>query len=416
MKTRILGIFLAFMSITMYAQKNELKAAEKTLKKQDYNTAISSIKAAEALISNMDAKMKARFYYAKGQAYMGKKRFQEASNAFKELEKVEKASGRIKYSGKVIEPLKNQMVQEVYKKAAAQYKNKDYKNAAPNFYLTYKLSPRDTIFAYNAAISATLAKDYDTALKYYKELQNMGYTGIQTLYFATNKETGVKENLGSKENRDIQVKIGIYKNPVQEQTESKMGTIIKNSAYILKEQGKTDEALKAAEEARKMFPNDLNLILTQADIYFKLGNTEKFGELMQEAIKQDPTNPLLFFNLGVINFDQGNKEKAKGYYEKAIELRPDYGDAYMNLAVLILDEEKAIVEEMNKNLSDFDKYDELLLKQKNVYKKALPLLEKADKYARSMNTVQTLMNIYSTLEMTDKEKEFSDLYRKMRQK
>jgi tetratricopeptide (TPR) repeat protein len=414
MKTKVIALFLGLASLTMFAQKDEIKAAEKAVKKQDYGAAVSSIKAAEAMIGSMDAKMKAKFYYIKGQAYQGTKDFQTAADAYNALEDLERKTGKEKYTA-TVKPLKNQMVQEVYKKASEQYKSKDYANAVGNFYLTYKLSPQDTTFVYNAAISATLNKDYDTALKYYRELLDLGYTGISTMYFATNKETGVKENLGSKENRDIQVKIGAYKDPVQEQTDSKVGDITKNIAYILKEQGKTDEALAAVKKARGMFPDDLNLILTEADIYYQLGDTEKFGELMQQAVKEDPTNPQLFFNLGVINFDQGKKEEARGYYEKAIELKDDYADAYMNLAVLILDEEKAIVEEMNKNLSDFDKYDELLAKQKGVYKKALPFLEKADKFGRNVNTVQTLMNIYSTLEMTEKEKEFSDLYKKLRQ-
>lgn len=414
MKTKVIALFLGLASITMFAQKNEIKAAEKAVKKQDYGAAVSSVKAAEALIGNMDDKMKAKFYFFKGQAFQGIKDFQTAADAYNALDALEKKTGRKKYS-EAAKPMKSQMVQEVYKKASDQYKSKDYANAIGNFYLTYQLSPQDTIFVYNAAISATLSKDFDTALKYYQELQDLGYTGITTMYFATNKETGVKENLGSKENRDIQVKIGAYKDPVEEKTASKIGDITKNLAYILKEQGKTDEALKAIEKARTMFPDDLNLILTEADIYYQLGDTQKFGELMERAVKEDPTNPQLFFNLGVINFDQGNKEEAKGYYEKAIELQDDYADAYMNLAVLILDEEKTIVEEMNKNLSDFDKYDELLLQQKNVYKEALPFLEKADKFGRNINTVQTLMNIYSTLEMTDKEQEYSALYKKLRQ-
>jgi len=413
MRTKVIALFLGLASVTMFAQKNEIKAAEKAVKKEDYGAAVSSIKAAEALIGNMDAKTKAKFYFIKGQAYQGTKDFQTAVDAYTALEDLEKKTGKKKYTA-AAKPLKNQMVQEVYQKAANQYKSKDYANSMKNFYLTYQLSPQDTTFAYNAAVSATLNKDYDSALKYYQELLDIGYTGISTMYFATNKETGVKENLGSKENRDIQVKIGAYTNPVQENTQSRVGDITKNIAYILKEQGKTDEALKAIEKARGMFPDDLNLILTEADIYYQLGNNEKFAELMERAVKEDPTNPQLFFNLGVINFDQGKKEEARGYYEKAIELKDDYSDAYMNLAVLILDEEKAIVEEMNKNLSDFDKYDELLLKQKGVYKKALPYLESADKYGRSINTVQTLMNIYSTLEMTEKEKEFSELYKKLR--
>lgn len=414
MKTKLTALLLGLATLTTFAQKNEVKAAEKAIKKQDYATAISNVKAAEALMGSMDAKTKAKFLFLKFQAYNGTKDFETAAATYDALLDFEKKTGKKKY-GPAAAPIKNQMTQEVYKRASDQYKAKDYVNSAKNFYLTYKLSPLDTIFIYNAAISATLNKDYDQALGYYKELQDLGYTGISTLYYAVNKETGVKENLGSKENRDIQVKIGVYKDPTQEKTKSKMGDIVKNRAYILKEQGKTDEALAAVKKAREMFPKDLNLILTEADIYFQLGKTEEFGKAMQLAIEEDPNNPQLYFNLGVINFDQGNKEKAESYYKKAIEIKDDYSDAYMNLAVLILDEEKAIVEEMNKNLSDFDKYDELQEKQKGVYKRALPYLEKADQFGRSLNTVQTLMNIYATLEMTEKEQEYAALYKKMRE-
>ena len=79
-----------------------------------------------------------------------------------------------------------------------------------------------------------------------------------------------------------------------------------------------------------------------------------------------------------------------------------------------MNQEKAIVDEMNQNLSDFDKYDELLEKQRGVHREALPYLEKADKYSRSINTVQFLMNIYQTLEMDEKATKFTDLYKQMR--
>lgn len=141
---------------------------------------------------------------------------------------------------------------------------------------------------------------------------------------------------------------------------------------------------------------------------------DKFGELMSEAISLDPNNPILYYNLGVVNYNQGRVEDAKKYYEKAIELKPDYSDAYMNLAVTVLDKDKKIVEEMNKNLSNFKKYDQLALQQKEVYKEALPFLEKADSLNRNIDTVKTLMNIYEVLEMSDKAKEFRDLYKSMR--
>lgn len=413
MKTRILTLALGLASLISYSQKNELKAAEKALKNQDFATAMTAITSAESLIENGDAKLKSKFYFLKGRTYLGKKNYETAATAFQNLIKFENTTKKRKYSSQA-QPLIDQMLNEVSERANNLYKNKDYKNAADDFYLTYVLSPLDTVFIYNAAVSSSLAKEYDASLKYYNELQSLGYTGVATLYYAVNKETGAKENLGAKANRDLFIKSGQYTNPTDEKTESKIGDITKNMAYILKEQGKTDEAIAAIQKARKLYPKDLNLILAESDLYIKLGQMDKFGELMKLATEQDPTNPMLFFNLGVVSQDRKDLKEAKGYYEKAIALKPDYGDAYTNLAALILEKEKPIIEEMNKNLSDFDKYDVLQTKQKAVFKEALPFLEKADKYGRSIGTVRSLMNIYENLAMDAKAKEYRDLYKKMR--
>ena len=413
MKTKVFALVLGLITFSTFAQKNELKTADKAIKIKDYSAAMTAVTAAESLLSKMDDKSKAKFYFLKAQAYFGKKDYQTAANTFEKLFNLENETGKIRYT-ELATTIQNQMVQDVYQQASDQYTAKDYKNASDSFYLTYVLTPLDTVFIYNAAVSSSLALDYDNSLKYYKELREKGYTGISTIYYAISKQTDEKEDLGNEKNRDLQVKLGLYKDPVNEQTESKTGDIIKNVAYILKKQGKTEEAIKAVEEARKLYPKDINLILTQADIYFQLKNMEKYSELMELAIKEDPTNPQLFFNLGVISFNDGKVEEAKKNYEKAIELREDYGDAYLNLAVVIMNQEKAIVDEMNNNLSDFDKYDELQEKQRGVHREALPYLEKADKYSRSINTVQFLMNIYQTLEMDEKATKFTDLYKEMR--
>ena len=413
MKTKVFALVLGLITFSTFAQKNELKTADKAIKIKDYSAAMTAVTAAESLLSKMDDKSKAKFYFLKAQAYFGKKDYQTAANTFEKLFNLENETGKIRYT-ELATTIQNQMVQDVYQKASDQYTAKDYKNASDSFYLTYVLTPLDTVFIYNAAVSSSLALDYDNSLKYYKELREKGYTGISTVYYATSKQTDEKEDLGNEKNRDLQVKLGLYKDPVNEQTESKTGDIIKNVAYILKTQGKTEEAIKAVEEAREIYPKDINLILTQADIYFQLKDMKKYSDLIELALNIDPTNPQLFFNLGVISFNDGKVEEAKKNYEKAIELKEDYGDAYLNLAVVIMNQEKAIVDEMNQNLSDFDKYDELLEKQRGVHREALPYLEKADKYSRSINTVQFLMNIYQTLEMDEKATKFTDLYKEMR--
>lgn len=410
MKNQIIALSLGLMSLGVVAQKSELKTAEKALKKQDFTTALSTLKTIEGSIANADDKYKSKFYFIKGQVLAAQKNYKGAAEALNALF----AMKNNKYTDDA-KPVLNKMIQEVSTKAVDLYNNKkDYKNAADNFYLTYVLSPADTAFAYNAAVSATQAKDYDKAIEYYKELQEIGYTGVEKQYVATDKASGKVESFGSdKARRDLMVKSGSFVKPDVQFSESKTATIVKNVALILKEQGKTEEAIEAFKGARASNPKDLNLILNEAQLYVEMGKMDKFGELMNEAVALDPENPTLYYNLGVVNFNEGRIDEAKKYYEKAIELKPDYGDAYMNLAVVVLNKEKAIVDEMNKNLSNFKKYDELAAKQKDVYREALPFLEKADNLNRSVETVKTLMNLYEVLEMGGKATEYRDLYKTM---
>ncbi|MDG1245660.1 MAG: tetratricopeptide repeat protein [Polaribacter sp.] len=414
MKKQLIAFSLALMSMGVFAQKNELKAAAKAIKKQNFAAAVASISAAEALMGNMDEKLKAKFYFLKAQAFAGQKKYSTAANAFSTLFAYEKEIRKQKYTSKA-KPMQGQLTKEVSEKALKLYNDeKDYKNAAELFYLTYKLSPKDTAFMYNAAVSATQAKELDLALTYYRNLKSLGYTGIVLEYFATNKETGEEERIDTKAQRNLYVKSGQYTNPQDKGSKSKKATIVKNIALILKDQGKIDEAVTAIKEARIENPADLNLLLAEAELYIKLEKMDLFGELMEQATKMDPTNPTLFFNLGVVNYNQDKVEEAQGYYKKAIELDPTYRDAYLNLGLSILNKRVAIVEEMNKSLNDFDKYDALEQKQKDVCNEALPYLIKADALKRTLDTVKTLLNIYDTIENDEKSDEFRALYKSMK--
>lgn len=415
MKKQVIAISLGLMTIGSFAQKNELKAAEKAFKKQNYTAAIAAVNSVDGMLASMDAKYKSKYYFIKGKILAAQNKNEDAANAFNALISYEKEIKKKRYT-KDVKPLLSDLVLKVSNLAIKQYNSKDYANAKDNFYLTYTLSPVDTTFLYNAAVSASIAKDFDTSLKFYKELKEIGYSGVVTQYFAVNKETSAVEDLGSKSKRDLMVKTGKYTNPTQKTSDSKQAEIVKNIGYILVNQGKTEEAIVALQEARRSNPKDINLILNEAQLYIKLEKMDKFGELMKEAVQLDPTNPTLFFNLGVVNANEGKTEEAVKYYKKAIELKPDYADAYMNLAVAMLGEEKALIEEMNNNLSNFKKYDELLAKQKELYKKALPYLIKADSLKRSEGTVRTLLNMYDTLEMTKEAAALRVVYKEMRSK
>ena len=64
-------------------------------------------------------------------------------------------------------------------------------------------------------------------------------------------------------------------------------------------------------EARAENPDDLNLVLTEANVHYTMGNTEKFKELLEYATKRDPNNAELQYNLGVIAADADDFENAK---------------------------------------------------------------------------------------------------------
>ncbi len=225
-----------------------------------------------------------------------------------------------------------------------------------------------------------------------------------------NKETGEEEDLGDKTQRDLMVKTGEYIKPTERESESRYPEIVKNIALIYSQQGKVDEAIAAVKEARAQNPKDINLILAEANLYIKLDDKEKFKVLMEEAIAEEPDNAALYYNLGVINAEMGNKEDARNYYNKAIELDPNQENYYMNLAALELSEETPLIEEMN-NLGNTKKdnlrYDELKQKREDIYRSAIPHLEKLlSLNPENVDALKTLMNIYGNLGETVKFKEY----------
>ena len=377
MKKQILVLLAFFISLTTFAQKSELKAAEKAIKKQDYTTAQASIKQAMPLIENADDKTKAKFYYLHAMTCSGlsksdPKYYASASDAYSNLFEIENKMGSTKYT-KLAEPTLNTLITDLSAKGIKSYQDKNYTAAKGELYQVYTMRSKDTVFLEYAANAAYLDKDYDKALAYFTDLKEVGYTGIVTEYTAKNVESGERENMGSKSQMDLMVKSKQYTEPKATTSESKKPSIIKNIAFVYVEQGDTDKAIAAVKDARKIAPDDVNLILTEANLQIKLGNKDEFANLMNEAIKLDPNNASLYFNLGVISGEQGNTEKAIEYYNKAIELKTDYFDAYVNLGSALLEKDKVLVEEMNNNLSDFKKYDEIKARQVSLYKDVIPV-------------------------------------------
>ncbi len=451
MKKPILLLFAFLISITTFSQKDELKATEKALKKNEYSKAKISIDQAEGLVTNADNKTKAKYNYLKGQTYSGlvksdpsSENIDAASNSFQSLFALEKEMGSDKYS-KLARPTLDALISDISAIGIKSYQEKKYTAAKNELYAVYRISSKDTAYLEYAANAAYLEADlskkkaqtelndeiitediynktlvdinklFEISLGYFEKLIDIGYTGIIEEYSIKNVETDKTEKVNSKTEMDLMAKSKSYTDPQVTYTKSKQPDIVKNIAYCYVEMGEVEKAIDAVKSAREMSPDDLNLVLTEANLQYKLGNKDSFATLMKEAIELDPSNATLYFNLGVMSMEQKEVEKATEYYRKAIELNPEYRDAYVNLGSALLEKDSELVEEMNENLSDFDKYDEIKGRQVVLYKEVIPIYEKAfDLKSDDIDTVRTLMSLYENVEMESEFQEMKKLYESLK--
>lgn len=406
MKKQVLIFSAILISTLAFAQKNELKDAEKALKNGNSADARVALASLEGSIDTADEKYKTKYYFLKGQVYQDmatkgletQASYEKSVEAYNKLISIEE-SGKKKYTDESKQALEK-MSADLVNAAIEANKNENYGVAAKKLRMAYLINKENTDYLYFAATTAVSSGDYDNALVYYKELKDMEYTGITTQYFATEVESN-EETEVTKTEYELYKKSKEYTNLREEETESRFPEIVKNIALIYTQQGKVEEAIAAVKDAREANPTDVDLLLTEANLYIKNGQKDKFKEVMEEAAVKDPTNPVLFFNLGVISAEQGDVKGAKAYYEKALEVDPDYKDSYLNLSALILDQERPIVDEMNSlgtSRADNARYDELKQKREDLYRSAIPYLEKLLAIdANDLDALKTLMNIYGTL-------------------
>ena len=408
----IICIALIALCFNVQAQKKELRKIDKLVLESFWEEAKDELENSKSLILSSEDKYKAQYYFYDAKVSNELKDFKNAINSLNSLNKLNPNSNlpsklELDYSnlGLVIS-------NSVVNSAIADNKNSNFIEAAEKLIMAYQMDVEKNIdYLYFAAGSAVNGKDYNLSLEYYVKLKNMGYTGIVDEYFVTNNETGVEEKV-SKTEYDLLKTSKDYSNPRIGQTESRFPEIVKNIALIYVQQGKNDLAEAAIKEAREIQPDDVSLLLNEADLYIRISNNSdndddrlfyrnKFKTLMEKAIELDPDNGILYYNLGVIYAEQGELDLAKEKYTQAIKLVPDYVDAYLNLVSVILEDEVSIVDEMNSlgnSKKDNLRYDELKVKREDLYRECVPLLEELLNVSpTNIDALNTLKNIYGVL-------------------
>ena len=446
------------ISVATFAQKDQIKAAEKALKGGNSQEALTILQGAESLSATAPDAEKAQFFFVKGNALLdlanknveAGKNLSLAAKAYQDLIATEKVSGKMKYSTQAVTSI-TEIKYKLINSAIADSKADKNSDSAIKLYDAYLLDKKDTINLYYAASTYVNAKEYDKALELYDNLKTLNYSGKGTSYFAVNKLTTQEDFYATAQERDKFVKLGTHEKPRTEVIPSKKGEIYKNMALILVQNGKTEQAKKAISDARIADPADTSLILTEANLYLETKDFEMYKKLIAEVLEKNPNDLNLIFNLGVISTNEKKaketiaavalKDAAKAtkegkiedskifaktakvarleaeqtsieaskYYKKVMEMDPKYVNAYINLSALMLEDEKVIIDEMisippGKNEK---RYEELRIKRINLFKSVIPYLQKAVELdPTNIDVAKTLLNVYNALEMNT---EYKDL-------
>lgn len=415
----ILSASLLF-ALNAFAQKDEIRAIKKILEKsnakeEDYKQAKILIDQTTPYIGNATATEQAEFYFYKGSFELRQAEvagnpelFAAAVQSLNKVKAVEADAKKKTFTQRIdVELLPT--ISKISQKAMDYNKNKKYREATAIFKSLYDLN-KDPLMLYYAASTSLSVPDYNTALEYYQELLNMNFTGEFEYYTALNKKENVREVFSTKALMDEAVKLGAYTDPKKEFEPSKRPEILKNMVLIYLNVNQKARAQKLLEDARKENPDDLQLLMVEANFHLQNDDKAKFESVMNEAIQKDPTNPELYYNLGVTSSEAGNIDMAKQYYEKALQLDPNHVNANINFGALLVQGDQAIIDKMNAlgfSREDQKKYEQYKSEREQLLKSAIPYFEKAlsvepdNQYA-----IANLVGIYGALEMTDKESEY----------
>ena len=422
MKSIYIYVTVLFFNFSL-AQKKELRQIKRLIDQKFYQEAESVLESNKDFLLSGDSKTDAQYYYYATKIYTEIKSFKLATNSLDKLLSINTSfyNSEMKLDYNNLEEI---LVVALVNSAVADNSSKKWMEGVEKLLLAYEMDKQKNIdYLYFAASGAVNAENFDLALEYYLSLKEKNYTGIKDEYFITNVQSGIEEKVTETEYKIYQSSKE-YVNPRIGKTESRYPEIVKNIALLYVKKGEDDLAIDAINEARSIQPDDLYLILNEADLYIRLSNNatddnlrsqyrQKFKDIMTLAVEKDPENGILYYNLGIISSEQGESADAKLYFEKAIEFKPDYVDSYVAIVNILLEQQSIIIGEMDKiamsnKRSDIAKYDKLKEELNDVWRKCIPYCEKALEYdPNDVEVLKLLSQFYYKLDNIDGYKEIN---------
>ncbi|CAN1572399.1 hypothetical protein MCETHM1_03340 [Flavobacteriaceae bacterium] len=380
---KFLVLLLVIPSI--FAQKAQIKEAQKELKLGNSENVIAVLSPIEYLIPNASNEDKIHFYYTKGTALLdicnkknnSSKFLTQAINAFTDLIQIENETQTNKYSPEAIQSL-NIIKEDLISSANEDLVLDNFSESSNKFFQAYLINKKDTLQLYNAAVSYKNALDADLSLKCFEELKTINYSGNIPIYIAFNRNTLTDEYFDTMDERDSKIQSGSHIKP-RIVLSSKKPEIYKSIVLFYIQKGYKEKAMKVIEKARDLNYLDQSLAFIEANLYLETKDYDYFDKLAASIIESNPNNPEILITLGIKCQNEMYDTAAEYYYKKAIALDPNNLIAYVNLSALLVNKSIIITSKMNELGSlpmNKKSYEELKIQNEQINKMLVPYFQK----------------------------------------
>lgn len=398
MKRIVFLLIIVFISTTVvFAQGRDMRRADRNLNRGNLADAKENI---EAAMEHEEILEDPEIWILQARLYINIAMSEEPEYRQLAERPVNKADAAIKKAVELdtdntylIEIQQNMLFlsELIFNEGVDAYNQEQWGQASDYFLRAYEIGEsfdaKDTTTLYNAALAAELGRDFERARDMYLDLKRMEYD-----------QPFIYSSLSN---------ISLF-----------MGDTLAGTEYI--------------REGRERYPEDLDLIFTEANIHIFTGDVESAEKVLDLAIQRDPDNPSLYFAFGA-NYDKMAQDtmytveerefafvEAVKAYEKALELNPDYFDAMYNLGALYFNKGLVLferAEERIRETQDFARYEEDEKEFREIWLEAQPYLEEAltmiDEDDPSYRTVViSLVELYARTNQPEKLQEIEELYLK----
>jgi tetratricopeptide (TPR) repeat protein len=399
MKRTIFALIICLAAVTVaYGQARDVRRASTQLNRGNYPAAKQFI---DAALNDQAALQDPTTFLVRSRIYMDifnsqdpavralhPNPLQVADEALQRARELDQIGLRILE----IEQLAMFLSELLYNKGVGLYNQEDYLNASRTFLRSFLIAESfnaiDTTTLYNAGLAAELGGDIKAAKTHYTRLIELNYP--QPFLFSS---------MGN-----IQMALG-----------------------------DTAKALEVISMGRSRFPDDLNLLFSEANIFIFTRQTEKARQALYTAIERDPGNPNLHFALGA-NFDNVAQDTLRNLedrqfayneaikaYARAIEIDPDYFDAIYNLGVIHFNEGIRIFEaadaklRKNPTTAGFREYEREEKRFQEQWLRAQPYLERAKGMIKTTDpnfevVVVSLIQLYARTNQAEKLQQMQEIY------